>query len=400
MITRYAVIVITFCLIGCASLPALRQPEVISKSSSTQVGFEWLRTGDIGGLVLVELEQPTLRGWWIVDTGAGVNVVSESVLPSLAGEVSETRSVQSATGEQKVRTVLLPEFKIGDWSFRNQIAAALDLSHYRKKSGVDIQGIIGMPVFSSSVLSIDGPAQTLRLSKVHGPTPPRSNPIDFHLHNGVPVIDMEADGKVLPSVILDTGNAGGLVLFSRFSKQVGLSRQKNNYIRYQASETGGQVSAYLARARKAGIGGWQMSNLSTAILSEHETSKGQALDAYSGSLGMAVFEHTSMTFDFPAKKMYLASKTSEESLGGGWGMILSGSGLVIESVLPQSPAAEAGLQPGDEITRLDGESLDLNVAQFWAKTRSKQLLELTLTTSKGKRVVQLQRSHFLPPLTW
>lgn len=394
------IVLLSLCLIGCAPHSSLPKPKISQGTASTQVPFEWLRTGDVGGLILLDLDGADLNGKWIVDTGASVNVISDKLFSSKEFKSSQTSVVQSATGGHKATVVVLPDLRIGNWVYQNQAAVVLDMSHYHEKLGVDIQGILGMPIFATDVLTINGPKQTLTLSKAGSASVRGQAEVQIRLLNGVPVIDMKVSGQQLQSVILDTGNAGGLVIFPGFATKAGLLKPESKYVRHQAQEVGGVVTAYLAIAETAQVGDVQLEKLVTAILEEGEQKQEGPMSSYSASLGMAALEHLQVRLDFVNGIVRFSTGTSGSKLEGGWGVIFGGNGLVIDSVLPFSPANKAGLTRGDKVVSLVGHKLDGTVAEFWQKTHVGDPIAVTVVSSQGTRTIVLKREHFLPALNW
>lgn len=95
------------------------------------------------------------------------------------------------------------------------------------------------------------------------------------------------------------------------------------------------------------------------------------------------------------------AETAKKPLSGGVGLqvvpIATGE-IVVIAVLPNSPAAEAKLRPGDLIIAVDGESLrgsnfaDVTQSRLWGKAGSKVKITWQRPGVAGKKSAQLVRA--------
>lgn len=98
----------------------------------------------------------------------------------------------------------------------------------------------------------------------------------------------------------------------------------------------------------------------------------------------------------------------EENLDGefegiGARVDMSDEGLVIVAPFPGTPAAEAGLQPGDVVVEIDGESTKgMDVMQAVSRVRGKKGTIVTLTIQRSGEaelmVVEVTRGHIVIPI--
>ena len=66
-------------------------------------------------------------------------------------------------------------------------------------------------------------------------------------------------------------------------------------------------------------------------------------------------------------------------------------------MLPGSPAAQAGLQPSDELVTLDGVAVPHTVPALWREIAKRSTLELEIRRAGATQRVKLARAYFLPP---
>jgi C-terminal processing protease CtpA/Prc len=85
---------------------------------------------------------------------------------------------------------------------------------------------------------------------------------------------------------------------------------------------------------------------------------GFASSALAGSIGFPTFQNADIEIDYVRHRLTIAS--SGPAPNSQWdhvGMWLSRGqdALIVDSVIPHSPAAQAGLRPGDQLLSVDGQ---------------------------------------------
>jgi membrane-associated protease RseP (regulator of RpoE activity) len=121
-----------------------------------------------------------------------------------------------------------------------------------------------------------------------------------------------------------------------------------------------------------------------------------------GTVGAAVLARYRLILDYSRNRIILEDgpKTGEKVTEGHSGMLVVSPGpafdtLVIAQVIPGSPAAEAGLAPGDEVVSMDGRS-DWTLPDVRLALEQPGPVDLVVRNNGESREVRLQRRLLLP----
>jgi C-terminal processing protease CtpA/Prc len=106
------------------------------------------------------------------------------------------------------------------------------------------------------------------------------------------------------------------------------------------------------------LGGFELSNVVASYpISEHQNPGG--MDSRNGNLGNDILKRFNVTFDYQQKRMLLEPNQRyddpfEFDMSGIVFQQDDERGVYIESILPDSPARDAGLRPDDVILTVNG----------------------------------------------
>jgi membrane-associated protease RseP (regulator of RpoE activity) len=128
-----------------------------------------------------------------------------------------------------------------------------------------------------------------------------------------------------------------------------------------------------------------------------------------GSIGMALLDGCRFTLDLVDRRL-LVHACVAQALRGGFGLqwVLRGSVLVLARVWPGSPAAQAGLRPGDRVLSINGAGAPDGLPAADALLYAAETVDLIVERGDGRgdergadrateRVgAKLARSYFLP----
>ncbi len=155
---------------------------------------------------------------FIVDTGAAISVVSSQLGNQLPdGGLTLTAAGIGGTTDS-VSTVQINSLGIGNMTFQGFLAAVIDIPLFQ---GLQVDGIIGLPVFRSLTMRIDYPRKTLRVQNaVLGPdscnVPFTGGDFEADGSFSVMTINVNVAGNNVP-VIVDSGSDGFLGLPNTYS---------------------------------------------------------------------------------------------------------------------------------------------------------------------------------------
>jgi predicted aspartyl protease len=267
-------------------------------------------------------------------------------------------------------------FKMNEIIIPNKSILVLekDYFEFEKKVGVDIEGIIGADIFKAYRLSINYDTKTIKLSP-SSPKPPRNfETIPLEIYKNKPylncTIELSDTTSVLVKLLVDTG--AGLALLLHTDTHPDLKLPDQVILGQVGVGLGGTIDGFLGRVKKLPFGSskLRMANVVTnfqELNSELETSE---LNARNGIVGNEILCRFQVVIDYPQQKLYLKPnrryKQKFEFDRSGLIVIAGGKHLneyYVNKVVPNSPAAEAGIIRGDRIMSLNGASASLSTLE-------------------------------------
>ncbi|WP_298613137.1 aspartyl protease family protein [uncultured Thiothrix sp.] len=376
-------------LAACSRLPNPKIPEFQAGNVSA-VPMQLLYTSDLGVLPAVPVIIAGRKTWWLVDTGSSHNLVSPRLARELHLSAAASSEVSTIAGKQLTGYYRLPMMQIGAVDLENQSAAAVNLGLVSAADGLVIEGVLGMPALNRLIVSLDFGRHTAIFSQYVPNYQQPHSLIPFRLVGGVPVASLNVVGGRTGEFILDTGNAGGLVMFPNYARREYRPGASLAFI--EVEDLGGRVPTGLALLSDLHIGSWQTRQVPVSL--PMHTQGFQHLD---GSIGNAIFTGQTLTFDFPSQHLLLSASQDSDALPGQFGFLLAANN-VIEVVLPNSPAARMGIQVGDSILEVNGQNTrDASSHRIWRILDEQAQTELKLARAGTIYGVNLERSYFLPP---
>ena len=366
---------------------------VAQAADSGPVALERVRNGDIGGLLMVEASVGGERGRWLLDTGSSEHLIGEARAERLGLPAGAAITLRTPVGAQRGRRVALPELRLGSARLADVPAVRVDLRPLVGALGVDVDGVLGAPLLARHRLRLDLAGQTLELRDAADGAPgcrDAAQRIELDSHRGVPLLKLDSAAGSAQTHLLDTGNPGALVRLAAADDagDSGLALDM----------PGARAPMRLSRLPEVRIGPLRREQVPLARLPG--TTLREALPAsIAGSVGVALLDGAVLTIDLDARSLCLDAAPAVAALPGGYGLLLAQGPLAprVAGVLPGSPAAQAGLQPSDELVTLDGVAVPHTVPALWREIAKRSTLELEIRRAGATQRVKLARAYFLPP---
>lgn len=238
-----------------------------------------------------------------------------------------------------------------------------DYFRFEEYSGINVHGILAANVFSKYIIKINFQKQVITLydrdrfkmrDEGFEPIPVEIYRNKIYLKTKVQLLpDSVADVKLL----LDTGAGLPLLLFNNTHPLVHLP--PNVITANIGMGLGGYLEGFTGRVFRMDLGSYIQQNIVTYFQSLDTSQNLEYLNHRNGLIGNSILNRFQLIIDYQASKIWLKqTKESQEAFvydRSGLSFVASGESLskfTVQNILPNSPAAEAGFQNGDELVRI------------------------------------------------
>jgi hypothetical protein len=272
-------------------------------------------------------------------------------------------------GFARVKTV-----DIGGLTLPDQVFSTENSPQWVAVEGAPSSGLLGYEFAKRAVLTIDYAKRTMTFTKAEAFQPPRgAAAIPFTFDGHVPMLAGALDGFD-GEFELDTGSRGALTVMRPFAEAHGLvAKYRATRLATTGYGVGGPSKALLARAGRLTIGPVSIETPVTEI----STDKGGVAQSarIAGNIGGDLLKRFTVTLDYAHRTLWLqpnalAARPEVFDRSGLWIARAPDLGIEVADVATQSPAAAAGLTPGDEIVSVNGKPAE-GVALYDLRERFK-----------------------------
>ena len=300
--------------------------------------------------------------WFGLDTGASSTVINTTAAAALGLKPEGSGRTTGAGGQVQSSSVRGVRLDIGGARLENLDAMTLALTSIEGAMGHKMDGILGYEFFRRYVVELDYERQFLSLYEPAGFAyggGGESLPLTFvNNHPYVRArVAMPGREPVEGVFVLDTGSGLPLILLDPFVRQKRLGEPPAKTLKVTGRGVGGEVAMPVGRAGRLLLGRYSLESPVTSF----PQSGWFAREGAAGNIGGATLRRFKVTFDYSRSRMHLEpnkrfSEPFEYDMSG-LQLVAEGASfgaVTILRVLPDSPAAEAGLRPGDEVVSVDG----------------------------------------------
>ncbi len=307
---------------------------------------------------------------FIFDTGAEYTILSKKSFTDLLG-VNYEREFQLVGADLKT-TIIAHLAKNIDISLpgvkarsQNILVLEKDYFNFEEYAGVPVDGIIGSDIFRHFVVKIDYRNRKItlldpgRAKKTKGY---ESYPIE--IKSGKPYLTNQiylSDSVTLsPEFLIDTGAGLSLLLYTNTHPDFILPA--TTVTGNIGMGLGGFMKGYLGRIKELNLDPFSFSDIITNFQElPNDRPDSLLLTTRDGIIGNGVLSRFTVMIDYNRSLLYLKprKKYNRNFSYDRSGIVAIASGqrldkYVIKDIIPNSPAAQAGLLPGDRLIRISG----------------------------------------------
>lgn len=286
---------------------------------------------------------------FIVDTGAGVNVIDISIAESQGYEVVGETEIGAPGGPQiHANIVKVPLVRVGDATIVDAEFVTMDVNGFSRGM---TQGVLGVGMFHDYLTSFDLAAGQITISR-DSLSADESGVIPYSAEDGQVQIQIDVAGTQVATHI-DTGSMGGLMLPGEMMESLPLTDAP---IREgKARLVGGHRD--IKHAQLDGsirFAGHEFENPDVAFMtpsSGHGNIGGRILDQFVMSIDQ---QNHLVAFQKTGEKSVVANDNKPRRLGVQFRGMPGGKGLTIGRVDAGSLGEQAGFLAGDVLVTLNG----------------------------------------------
>jgi len=368
-----------------------------SDSATVNIPFKEVANG----LIFVRAQVNGHPGWFILDNAAQGFTVDRSFAHQIA-LVSGEHALARTDGPNTIQATIAHDIRISlpNLNLTHRNAVVIDLKILEPSVGHEVDGIIGSRLFDDFVVSIDYEARRLSIyapSHFRPPEAVEALPVRIDQH-GFQFIDVTISlpgvSPISASFLIDAGANMFADIYKPFADAHQLPPPPVKLLDEPGTGAGGTTQSQDGRADQMRIGSYFVKN--PPITFAQETEGLIAAKDHAGLIGAEFLRRFTVIFDNPGKRLWLVPNRRygepAEYDQSGLRLQADGSGFhrfVVKRIVPQSPAAEAGIKVGDIIESIDGrpaQELTLTMVRDMFRTPSAQC---TLELLRGKSQVRL-----------
>ncbi|MDF1839000.1 MAG: aspartyl protease family protein, partial [Planctomycetota bacterium] len=248
-------------------------------------------------------------GWFLVDTGTGVNCLDTAVANSLPGFLPEKAnsgreiSVVGLGGSVQSRIVKGGEFALGAMRTKGMEWVALDLAELQEVVGVKLAGVLGGDFFERAVVEIDLLNGTLVLHESQSFDASRLPWRPLRFDGTTPCVRARFAPKHEGWFRLDTGSDDTVTFHSPWVRKLRMVDKATQLIPMRLKGIGGEIRAVRGRIKWFELMGQRFTKPKVTMV-ERATGPLANPDLY-GNIGVGFFVGQRLILDYPGHRVAL-----------------------------------------------------------------------------------------------
>jgi len=289
--------------------------------------------------------------YFLLDTGSDISFVDTNIFTALPKEGNQIKA-ETSGGSSVVPLFKAPSVTIAGMKLNDAgSVAGLDLAAIQLATGENIAGGVGMDLLKNYVVQFDYDEREVRLQKPDNLLHPDwGNKYQLSYTSSIPKAYVNLDEKTR-LVTFDSGLEGDVVLpDDEFILRSSLSL--SGCFSVGSISVSGTSTKKLMRLPVLQVGTEIYHNI---LISNVQNSRDYAL-------GIGFFERNMITFDFPHHQVFIKSNSERDHKAPqsifGFAVNQRDKSFFVQTIDPGGPAMSAGLQVGDQISKINGEAAE------------------------------------------
>lgn len=364
-------------------------------SPSATIPFDF-SSGEIIVTAKVNGETPAK---FIVDTGAGISLLTRSAANKFGLKVSGSASLGGGGGAAQTQFAQLDSLQVGSVVARDVKVAVGDLGPLEALLGHGFSGLIGHNFLSQFQVTFDYAARQLTLAPASTPLP-EGTAAQMDIVNTFPLVDASTQNKKF-RMVLDTG-AMFAILPARLAADLKFGKVREGA--FGVGLDGRPVQLKTTRLPQLTVGGVTLPDAPISYAPPGGPSAALLSDFANGILGNSLLRRFKVTLDYGKQKVVFRPYPAGDPYPDEWihpGIEVmqgdSGKALVM-GLHPGSPAAQAGLRLMDQILSINGKPVKaMSSMALMNALRGKEhtTVQVTAMHAGKRRTYSLKRIRLL-----
>ena len=367
-----------------------------SGQSALKIPFELSKN-----LILVKVRVNASPPLWFIFGGGSSSVINARFAKDLGLRVQGKERFTATGGDIEAELIHGVSLAVAGLEVFNQTVAALPLDFIESVLGRAIGGMIGDDFIKRFVVEIDYESGMMNIFapasyKYSGAG--EALPIRF-IKGGPSVsarIKLRGYNSVVGRFKVSIGTEGALIVNAPFVRAHQLLKSVSKAQMGNTGDALGEMSrSFTGRVENVQLGRLIISN---PLVTFSQAAKGSEARAdFDGTLGAEIFRRLKLILDYSRQRIIIEANRHlaepVEADMSGFELIAEGRDfktLIINEVMPNSPAAEAGLQEEDELIAINGQpvsGIDLERIRQMLKQEGKEYL---LSIKRGEQTLQVK----------